>query len=69
MIAVFITLKRLNELKGHTYKQDDSQLINKLREENLIAASQAKMLCSIADTHLFTNTKQEYFPLGEDTPL
>ena len=24
------------------------------------------MLIRIADTHIFTNTKQEYFPLGED---
>ena len=30
------------------------------------AASQARMLCNIAETHLFTNTKQTYFPLGED---
>lgn len=59
-------VRRLNELKGHAYKQNDSQLMNKLHEENPIAAAQAKMLCSIADTHLFTNTKQEYFPLGEN---
>ena len=37
-----------------------------LRNENPTAASQAKMLCNIADTHIFTNTKQEYFPLGEE---
>ncbi|MBR3824208.1 MAG: cardiolipin synthase [Lachnospiraceae bacterium] len=59
-------IRRMNELKGHTYEQKDSELINRLQEENPIAASQARMLCHIADTHLFTNTRQEYFPLGED---
>lgn len=59
-------IKRLNNLKSHTYQQDDSELFSKLCEENPTAAAQAKMLCSIAETHLFTNTKQKYFPLGED---
>ena len=59
-------IKRLNKLKSHTYKQDDSELFSKLCEENPTAAAQAKMLCKIAETHLFTNIKQEYFPLGED---
>ncbi|MBQ8828302.1 MAG: PLDc_N domain-containing protein, partial [Clostridia bacterium] len=57
--------KRLNELKRHSYSQDDSSLFEKLKSENPSAASQAKMLTNIADTHLFTNTKQTYFPLGE----
>ena len=59
-------IKRMNELKSHTYKQNDDGLLLKLREENPTAAAQAKMLRGIADTHLFTNTKQEYFPLGDD---
>ena len=59
-------IKRLDNLKRHSYKQNDSELLDRLRDENPTAASQAKMLCKIADTHLFTNTKQEYFPLGED---
>lgn len=59
-------IKRLDEMKRHTYEQDDSLLFEKLCEENPTAAAHAKMLCKIADTHLFTNTKQEYFPLGEE---
>lgn len=58
-------VKRLNEMKSQTYKQEDNELFAKLRKENPTAAAQAKMLCNIADTHLFTNTKQEYFSLGE----
>ena len=59
-------VKRLDALKSQGYKQDDSELFSTLKKENPAAASQAKMLCGIAETHLFTDTKQEYFPLGED---
>ena len=58
-------IKRLEDLNGNTYEYD-SGLLEKVAEENPVAASQARMLCHIADTHLFTNTRQEYFPLGED---
>ncbi len=59
-------IKRLGNLKKQSYKQNDSKLFDQLRVENPAAAAQAKMLCDIAETHLFTDTKQEYFPLGED---
>ena len=58
-------IKRLEDLNGNTYEYD-SGLLEKVAEENPVAASQARMLCHIADAHLFTNTRQEYFPLGED---
>lgn len=59
-------VRRLNNLKSNTYNNIDQELFKKLEEENPVAMSQAKMLCKIADTHIFTNTKQEYFPLGEN---
>lgn len=59
-------IKRLDNLKSHTYQQEEHELFIRLKEENPVAAAQANMLCKIADTHLFTNTKQEYFPLGEN---
>lgn len=59
-------IKRLNELKTYAYKRDDSSLFEKMQTEDMMACSKAKMLCDIADAHLFTNTKQEYFSLGED---
>lgn len=59
-------IRRLDDLKSHTYKQNTEKMFASLREENPAVAAQAKMLCDIAETHLFTNTKQEYFPLGED---
>ena len=59
-------IKRLHAMKAHTYEQDDALLFQQLRQENPAVAAQAQMLTKIADAHLFTNTKQEYFPLGED---
>lgn len=62
-------VKRLNELKSHAYKQDDSKLFDRLQIENPTAYSQAKMLTRIAETYLFTDTKQNYFSTGEDMYL
>lgn len=59
-------IKRLNELKNKGYRKDDGDLFARLETENPVAASQAKMLTDIAQCHLFTDTKQTYFPLGED---
>ena len=59
-------IKRLDNLKSHTYRKDDSLLMEKLGTESTVACAQAKMLCRISESHLFTNTAQRYFPLGED---
>ena len=59
-------VRRLDELKRYNYKKDNYELQNVLVTENPMAASQAKMLCKISDSQLFTNTKQTYFSLGED---
>lgn len=59
-------IKRLDNLKSQTYVYDDSGLFSSLQEESPSAAAQARMLCKVAEAHLFTNTKQEYFSLGED---
>lgn len=44
---------------------DDSPAFEELAAENPTAHNQAKILCKIAESHLFTDTKQTYFPLGE----
>ncbi|MGM9522749.1 MAG: cardiolipin synthase [Oscillospiraceae bacterium] len=59
-------VKRLKALKDNAYRKDDGKLFEKMHSENPVAASQAKMLCNIAEAHLFTDTKQTYFPLGEE---
>ncbi len=59
-------IKRLKALHAHAYQKDDAPVWEKLKQTDPVAASHAKMLMEIGDTHVFTNTKQEYFPLGED---
>lgn len=59
-------VKRLNDLKDNAYQKDDTALFEQMYSENPTAASQAKMLCNISESHLFANTKQTYFSLGED---
>ncbi len=59
-------IKRLRLLNEMGYKRCDIVEFESLKKDDRIAASQAKMLCRIADTHLFTNTSQMYFPLGQD---
>ena len=58
-------IKRMNAMKAVGHKPDDLRLFAGLAEKSLEAHNQAKMLCNIAETHLYSDTKQEYFPLGE----
>ena len=59
-------VRRLSELKRYDYERDSEEAEAALSKEDPMAASQAKMLCRISGSGLFTNTKQTYFPLGED---
>lgn len=59
-------VKRLNDLKNLSYKKDNAPILSQLENENPIAQTQAKLLINTADSHLFTNTKQTYYPCGEE---
>ncbi len=59
-------IRRLKKLHSMSYDKTDEKEFAELKAENPVAYAQAKMLTEIADTHLFTGTKQTYFPLGED---
>ena len=59
-------INRLEKAKSYQYKKDDDQNFSELQKENELAFSQAKMLCKISDAHLFKNTSQTYFSIGED---
>ena len=59
-------IKRLNDLKKLSYNKDNGELLKRLENENSIASNQVKMLMNIADTNLFTNTKQTYYCSGEE---
>lgn len=59
-------IKRMNDLKNSSYKKNDDELFGQLKNESPTAYTQAKMLCNISESHLFSDTKQTYFPIGED---
>ena len=58
-------IRRMQKLKSLSYTRDDSAGFALLKAESPAACSQAKLLCNISEAHLFQNTRQEYFPLGE----
>ena len=50
-------IRRLGELSVYRYaREGEAALFNTLAQQDAHAAAQAKMLCSISDAHLFTNT-------------
>ena len=59
-------IRRLDELKQYRYESDQAKILEELESENAHASAQAKMLCSITGASVFKNTKQTYYPLGED---
>ncbi|MBR6727508.1 MAG: cardiolipin synthase [Clostridia bacterium] len=59
-------LRRMQELKDRAYQRDDSAQLAALERESAVASNQARQLCCISEGHLFTDTKQTYFPLGEE---
>lgn len=59
-------VRRMADMKNNSYHQEDTALLEQLAKESLAAHNQANMICKAAETHLFSNTAQTYFPLGED---
>ncbi|MBQ9118054.1 MAG: cardiolipin synthase [Clostridia bacterium] len=58
-------VRRLKKLYEEKYPNSDTENFICLQEDSLTAYNQAKLLCSLSNSHLFTNTAQKYFPLGE----
>lgn len=59
-------VKRLKEVQSYKYEKDDTAVFEELKSDDASAASQAKMLTEISYSHLFSDTKTEYFPSGEE---
>lgn len=59
-------VRRLDELKKQGYLNNNEEILKELEAEHAHAAAQAKMLCCISGANAFKNTKQTYYPLGED---
>lgn len=58
-------IRRLEAMRS-AYQKDDSAALENLEKVSPNACGQAKMLQRIANSHVFTNTAGQYFPLGED---
>ena len=58
-------VKRLEALKESRYRYDGSALHDALAASDPVAANQARLLCHIAESHLFPAVGEEYFPVGE----
>ena len=57
-------VKRYNTYnRSLNYSDDDTHKV--LKEKDILISSQAKVICDIANTHLYQNTKVEYFAQGE----
>ena len=59
-------IRRLEAMRQQTYPAHTEELAQNIAAENPAVGMDAQMLCKIAYTNLFTNTTQQYFPLGED---
>ena len=59
-------IRRLEAMRQQKYPARTEELAKNIEAENPAVGMDAQMLCRIADTNLFTNTTQQYFPLGED---
>ena len=57
-------VRRLNDISKGYYKKDDSNDFERLKVENELVYTHAKMLCNTADSHLFSDTKLKYFSCG-----
>ena len=59
-------IRRLEKLYSVKYPDKTSENFANLQQSNPAAYNQAKLLCTLSYGNLFTNTKQRYFPLGEE---
>ena len=58
-------MNKIKTIKKNLKSKDDSNELEILKEEDKLAYTHAKLICNLADTHLYKNTKLEYFDLGE----
>ena len=58
-------IRRLNDMRQQAYPAQTPRLLAQMGEQAPHVASQARMLAQLAGSNVFTNTAQQYFPLGE----
>lgn len=57
-------IKRIERINQQQLKKDDSKLLDKLKIEDKEVYLNAKLLCNLADTHIYQNTSITYFDIG-----
>lgn len=58
-------INRMTALRARSYTRDDTAALAALEAEDTTTANQARLLCSIADTHIFAGSSTRYLPSGE----
>lgn len=58
-------VKRLKKISENKYEKNDEKEFRALKEESLVAYSQAKLLKNLSLAALYNNTKTKYFSNGE----
>ncbi len=59
-------VRRLHDVKRYDHIAYDEETLSALEAENPAAATQAKLIRRVSGVNVFTNTKQTYYPQGED---
>ena len=59
------SIKRLENVKN-SYVYDDENNFYELSKQNKLILTQAKSLCKTSNSHLYKNSKLEYFHIGEE---
>lgn len=59
-------IKRLKEVESSTYKKNNTNEINQLKNKNIYAYNQANLLIKTAGTNIFTDTAVTYYNSGEN---
>lgn len=59
-------VRRLKRLYGEKYLEKDEENFKELKSINATAYNQAKLLCHLSGSHLFSQTEVKYFSIGEE---
>ena len=59
-------IKRIATIGNQQVHTPDGSTLEKLKQEDKLAYSQANHLCKIANTHVYQNTQMKYYPMGEE---
>mgnify|MGYP005771626891 CR=1 FL=1 len=59
-------IRRLEKINEQQIKKDNKETLDKLAKISEEASLNARLLCNLANTHIYENTKANYYSLGEE---